>query len=61
MDYYAKVIMDSLIVLLVPWFSLPIIWRLSCVVVWPVVQLWLCIAEGSFSRIHIHQGQKPHS
>ena len=40
--------MDSLIVLAVSWSSLPIIWKLSCEVVWPEVQLWLCIGEGSF-------------
>ena len=39
---------DSLIVLAIPWFSLPIIWKLSWVVVWPVMLLWLCIGEGSF-------------
>ena len=39
--------MDSLIVLAVPWSSLPIIWKLSCEVVWPEVELWLCMG-GSF-------------
>ena len=42
--------MDSLIVLEMPWSSLPIIWKLSCVVIWPVMQLWLCIGEGYFRR-----------
>ena len=39
---------DSLIVLAMAWPSLPIIWKLSCVVVWPVLWLWLCIGDGSF-------------
>ena len=39
--------MDSLIVLAMPWSSLPIIWKLSWLVVWPVVLLWLCMGEGS--------------
>ena len=49
--------MDSLIVLAVPWSSLPIIWKLSCVVVWTVLQLWLCIGKGSF-RCSLNLSQK---
>ena len=39
---------DPLIVLALLWSSLPIIWKLSWVVVWPVLLLWLCIRKGSF-------------
>ena len=39
---------DSLIVLAMSWSSLPIIWKLSWMVVWHVLLLWLCIGESSF-------------
>ena len=38
---------DSLIFLAMPWSSLPIMWKFSCIVMWLVVLLWWCIGEGS--------------
>ena len=44
---------DSLIVLAMPWSSLPIILKLSCVIIWPVLWLWLCIGRLSLGFLWI--------
>ena len=48
MGLLTLIYIDSLIVLAMPWSFLPIIWKLSWVVVWPVLLLRLCIEKGSF-------------
>ena len=39
---------DSLIVAAMTWSSLPVSWKLPCVVMWSVLWLWLCIGGGFF-------------
>ena len=48
---------DSLIVLAMSWPSLPIILKFSCVVVWSVLWLCLCIGDGS-SRCSLNLSPK---